>query len=292
MLLKDIEPFARQVIVTSLNKNTRGDVYTRLKAPDCRLFYILGGGGHMTVCGETYPLSAGCAITFQSDTEYTWQPDENGVSYIAVNFDYTMNFSHIRSSFHPIPSSSFSSERLLERIDFSDSVILNKPIYIQNATPLEVNLRLLASEFYLKNDYTAELLSSCLKFIIISVVRLSGTQENPKQKKSYDVVRRVIQYVENNYDSDLTNDDIGDYFHFNSSYLNRIFKQHTGETLHGFLVRYRMNLAMELLHTSNLSVNEIAEQVGFTDVPHFIRSFKKTTGKTPARYRDEAQTGE
>ncbi len=292
MLLKEIEPFARQVIVTSLNKNTRGDVYTRLKAPDCRLFYILGGSGHMTVGDECYPLSAGCAITFQSDTEYTWQPDEEGVSYIAVNFDYTMNFSHIMSSFHPTPSASFSPERALERIDFSDSIILNKPIYIRNATPLEINLRILASEFYLKNDYTSELLSTCLKFIIINVVRLSGTQENPKQKKSYDVVRRVIQYVENNYGSDLTNDAIGDYFHFNSSYLNRIFKQHTRETLHGFLVRYRMNLAMELLHTSTLSVNEIANQVGFSDVPHFIRSFRKATGKTPARYREDIEEAE
>jgi len=291
LLLKDIEPFARQVILASLNKTTRGDVYTKLKAPDCRLFYIIGGAGHITVCGECYPLSAGCAITFQSDTEYTWQPDEEGVSYIAVNFDYTMNFSHIKHSFHPIPSASFSPERVLEMIDFSDSVILNRPIYIRNATPLEVYLRLLASEFYLKNDYTAELLSTCLKFIIINVVRLSGAQGD-SEKKSYDVVRRVIQYIENNYDSELTNDDIGDFFHFNSSYLNRIFKRHTGETLHGFLVRYRINLAMELLHTSNLSVSEIAIKVGFTDVPHFIRSFRKATGKTPARYREEIEEAE
>ncbi len=289
MLLKSIEPFARQVIITSLNKTTRGDVYTKLKASDCRLFYILGGGGYMTVCGESYPLSAGCAITFQSDTEYTWQPNEEGVSYIAVNFDYTMNFSHIKSSFHPIPSTSFSPDRALERIDFSDSIILNKPIYIRNAMPLEVNLRLLASEFYLKNAYTSELLSTCLKLIIINIVRLSEAQDNPKERKGYDVVRRVIQYVENNYKTVLTNDDIGDYFHFNSSYLNRIFKQHTGETLHGFLVRYRMNLAMELLHTSSLSVNEIVNQVGFSDVPHFIRSFRKATGKTPAKYRAEIQ---
>ena len=83
----------------------------------------------------------------------------------------------------------------------------------------------------------------------------------------------------------MTNEIIGDYFHFNPSYLNRIFKENTGDTLHNFLVRYRINLAMDLLHTTNLPVNEVASTVGFSDIPHFIKSFKKSTGKTPGEYR-------
>ena len=292
MLLKNIEPFVRKALVTSMNNSVKSDVATKLKTPDCRLFYIISGNGKMTVDGVSYSLRPGCAIMFRSATEYTWHLDEIGVSYIAINFDYTMNFSHISKSFHPIHAENFIDSTILEKILFDDAKVLNFPIYIETATPLEANLRLLTSEFYLKNEYTNELLSTCLKFIIINIVRLCGTQQNPEQKRSYDIVRRVIQYIENNYKEDLSNENLGEYFHFNSSHLNRIFKQNTGDTLHNFLVRYRMNLAMDLLHTSNQSVNEIVNSVGFSDVPHFIKSFKKITGKTPGEYRNSIQKAE
>ena len=292
MLLKNIEPFARKVLITSMNNTAKNDVYTKLKTPDCRLFYIVSGSGSMYVDGETYPLHPGCAILFQSGTEYTWLLDEKGVSYIAVNFDYTMNFSHINKSFHPVHAEHFTTNSTLERIIFEDSKILNHHIYLEAATQIEASLRLLASEFYLKNDYKSEFLSTCLKFIIINIVRLCKTQQSPEQKRSYDIVRRVIQYIENNYQENLTNEVLGEYFHFNSSHLNRIFKQHTGDTLHNFLVRYRMNLAMDLLHTSNLSISEIVASVGFSDIPHFIKSFKKNTGKTPGEYRNSIQKAE
>ena len=147
-------------------------------------------------------------------------------------------------------------------------------------------MKLLASEYYLKSNYAQEYLSSCLKFVIVSLAKLAELTETDEKKKNYETVRKVIQYIETNYRLDLTNELIGEYFHFNPSYLNRIFKENTGVTLHNFLVRYRMNLAMELLHTTNLPVNEIASTVGFSDIPHFIKSFKKSAGKTPGAYRE------
>jgi len=289
MLLKNIEPFVRKVVITSMTINTKNDVFTELQTPDCRLFYIVGGSGKMTISQNDYPLQPGCAILFQSGTKYTWNVDEHGISYIAVNFDYTMNFSSITNSFHPVHAVNFTHDNILESIDFEDAYILNKPIYLENATFLEANLRIMASESYLKSRYTTELLSACLKFIIINIVRFSQIQQTSEQKRSYDIVRRVIQYIENNYDQDLSNELIGEYIHFNPSYLNRIFKQHTGHTIHGFLIRYRMNLAMDLLHTSSAPINEIAVSVGFSDIPHFIKSFKKFTGKTPGEYRNQSK---
>lgn len=289
MLIKNIEPFVRKVVIASMTINTKNDVFTELQTPDCRLFYIIAGSGKMIISKKAYPLQPSCLILFQSGTKYTWHVEERGISYIAVNFDYTMNFSHSTHSFHPIHATNFTHDNILESIEFEDADILNKPIYLENATSLEANLRTMASESYLKNKYTTELLSSFLKFMIIHIVRLSGVQQASEQKRSYDIVRRVIQYIENNYDRDLNNEAIGEYIHFNPSYLNRIFKQHTGHTIHGFLIRYRINLAMDLLHTSGAPISEIAMSVGFSDIPHFIKSFKKFTGKTPGEYRSQSK---
>ena len=113
--------------------------------------------------------------------------------------------------------------------------------------------------------------------------------ETPEREKKLELVKRVIQYIENNCATDMSNKTIGERFHFNSSYLNRIFKENTGNTLHSFLIRYRMNLAMDLLCATNLSVGEIAGSVGFSDIPHFIKTFKKITGEAPAKYRNKGK---
>ncbi len=287
MLLKNIEPFTRQVIISTLSSNAKNDVHKELRTSDCRLFYILNGNGSIKIENKDYPLHQGCAILFKSGTKYVWQLDEKGVSALFVNFDYTMNFSNHTDSFHPVHSENFSESDILEKTDFEDAKILNSPVYIKNATSVESNLRLLASEFYLKNNYSQEYLSSCLKFILITLAKIAELTETSEKKKNYETVRKVIQYIENNYRMDLSNETIGEYFHFNPSYLNRIFKENTGDTLHNFLVRYRMNLAMDLLHTTSLPINEIVATVGFSDIPHFIKSFKKITGKTPGDYRNK-----
>lgn len=289
MLLKNIDPFVRKAIIATLSRNSKNDIFTLLQTPDCRFFYIVNGNGKMTIQDKIYNLQPGCAILFQSGTKYMWHiGDEKGITYISINFDYTMNFSHITSSYHPIHASNFSIGSILEHITFDDADILNHPIYLKGAAVIESRMRLLASEYYLDDEYITELLSSCLKSIIINIVRIVNAQSDSVKTQSYDIVRNVIQYLQNNYDKNLSNDNIAEHFHMNSSYLNRIFKQHTGFTIHNFLVQYRMNLAMDLLRTKNDPINEIVATVGFSDIPHFIKSFKKLTGKTPSEYRNSS----
>lgn len=289
MLLRNIEPFTRQVLTSTLSSKFESDVYHELRTSDCRLFYILKGNGNIKIENKIYPLHQGCAVLFKSGTKYEWRLDENGIRAIFINFDYTMNFSNRLRSFHPIHSEKFSEHDILEKIVFEDANVLNFPIYIKNATSVESNLKLLASEFYLNSNYTQEYLSVCLKFVIISLVRLAEFTETPKKKNDFELVKKVVHYIENNYYMDLSNDTIGEHFCFNPSYLNRIFKENTGQTLHSFLFRYRMNLAMDLLHTTNFPVWEIVTNVGFSDIPHFIKSFKKWTGQTPTEYRHKSR---
>ncbi len=290
MLLKDIEPFVRQATITKLTSQTEHDVSHSLRTPDCRLFFIQSGRGKISISGELYELIPGCAILFRSGTEYTWIAEDNeGFSMITVNFDYTSDFSHIKSSFHPTHSEIFNRDCILENVSFSDAVCLNRPIFIPDGAFLESRLRLLASEFYLGHAYATELLSSTLKSVIIHIVRYLEAEMGSVKKKSYSVILGIIEYLQTNYDKDITNEMIGEKFHFNPSYINRIFKQHTGSSLHEFLIRYRIDLARELLRTTKIPVAEIAASVGFPDTPHFIKSFRKISGKTPGRYRNSAE---
>ena len=286
MLLKDMDPFIRIAATATLTVQVKADVFNELQTSDCRLFYILSGTGSMIIEGEIFELKQGCAILFQSGTKYVWQIDSiEGVHYIAINFDYTHNHTHIKKSFHPVHSNIFHLSDILENIVFSDCTELNAPIVIKDATPLEARMKLLTTEYFLGDDYCDELLSSTLKSIIISMVRTLNIKNNPYGNKGFILTQNIIQYIQHHYEEDISYETMSEIFHFNASHINRVFKKNTGKSLHAFLLDYRLNIAMELLRSQAAPINEIAAMVGFTDIPHFIKTFKKFTGVTPAKYR-------
>lgn len=295
MTLEDIRPFVRQAIVTNISCNTKEDVFYELQSSDCRLFYIISGKGSMTIEGETYRLSPGCTLLFKAGTKYVWQPmSDEAIDFIALNFDYTHNFKHISKPFHPVHSDRFGEKDILEDHYFTDSDFLNYPIVIENLVSVESRLRLMTTEFNVANDYCLdELLSSILKSVIISIIREKSITRDDESNRELALTRSIIQYIQSNYENDISYESLAENFYMNPVYMNRIFKKNTGTSIHAFIVNYRINMAMELLRSSNISVREIAFATGFTDIPHFGKTFKKITGVSPAKYRNgEDETAE
>lgn len=72
---------------------------------------------------------------------------------------------------------------------------------------------------------------------------------------------------------------------FSHSRLCVLFKQHTGVTLHSFLVEQRLELALRLLNSTDASVLDISARLGYDSMSHFIHIFKSRYGVTPDRYR-------
>ncbi|MBM9833679.1 helix-turn-helix transcriptional regulator, partial [Enterococcus faecalis] len=77
----------------------------------------------------------------------------------------------------------------------------------------------------------------------------------------------------------------------NQNYLNRLYKKEQGIGIKEYMVNIKIDYAKTLLATTNLSVNEVADQAFFSDAKHFMRTFKQKNGLTPSDYRAEnAQT--
>jgi two-component system response regulator YesN len=99
------------------------------------------------------------------------------------------------------------------------------------------------------------------------------------------VIQKVLEYIQENYNRDVSLEEIAQKMYMNTSYLSRLFKQKTGKCFHDFLVEVRLTNARALLAKSELHVNEIAEMLGYKDPSHFISVFKRSTGMTPNDYR-------
>ncbi|HNX62395.1 MAG TPA: AraC family transcriptional regulator [Candidatus Limiplasma sp.] len=108
-----------------------------------------------------------------------------------------------------------------------------------------------------------------------------GTNEAGKQ-----LIQQVTQYLKTHFqECDLSLTSISDNFGVNISSLSTAFKQQTGKNLSSYLEDLRILEAQHLLRTTNLTINQIAEKVGYPSANTFCRAFRRNTGYNTSTYK-------
>lgn len=100
-----------------------------------------------------------------------------------------------------------------------------------------------------------------------------------------DRMKRVFEYVMNNFKSTVTLEDISNVANMSESAFSRYFKKRTRKTFTSFLNEIRIEHACKLLQYNNMSVSEICFECGFSNLSNFNRQFKAIKKQTPLTYR-------
>lgn len=100
------------------------------------------------------------------------------------------------------------------------------------------------------------------------------------------LVKKILNYVNSNYDKDLTLSGLAEQMNVSPNYISRIFKDEVGKTLFNYINEVRVEHAKKLMHQQELKIYEIGEKVGFNSSVHFNIVFNKITGCSPKQYRD------
>ena len=100
------------------------------------------------------------------------------------------------------------------------------------------------------------------------------------------VVLQVQKYIDNNLSEKIGTSQIAKIFFFNPSYLSQLFKKHTKMTLTKYIEKQRIEKACKLLLSFDLSITEIAGEVGYNDANYFSKVFGKRMGFTPTEYKE------
>jgi two-component system, response regulator YesN len=98
-------------------------------------------------------------------------------------------------------------------------------------------------------------------------------------------IRVAKEYIKQNYMKQISLEEVSSFVGFNSSYFSHLFKKESGKNFLEYLSETRMNKAKEFLKETNLSIAVICEKVGYCDIKHFTKSFKKIAGIKPNEYR-------
>ena len=115
-----------------------------------------------------------------------------------------------------------------------------------------------------------------------------GDAEQPKGE----LTGTAVAYIESNLSArGLSLRGVASAVYANGSYLSRIFREETGETVTEYILRRRMEKSRELLGTTDMRVYEVAAQVGMPDAHYFGQCFKHFTGMTVNEYRQRMHAG-
>ena len=112
---------------------------------------------------------------------------------------------------------------------------------------------------------------------------LTALREN---RNSHKTIHQIKQFIDDHYDDpNLSLEQLNEQFGMSPRYISRLFKEEYGESFIVYLSGLRVRRARQLLETTQESVQEIVEKVGYLNASAFIRIFRKATDMTPGEYR-------
>ncbi|PBH19012.1 AraC family transcriptional regulator [Clostridioides difficile] len=106
---------------------------------------------------------------------------------------------------------------------------------------------------------------------------------NIKIEYSYEFILAIQLIIQNS--GNISSQEISKKVFYSSRHLNRLFNQYLGLSMKSFSRLVRINKSIKLLNNNKTSLMSICNELGFYDIPHFIKDFKIVCGLTPQKYR-------
>jgi AraC family transcriptional regulator len=131
----------------------------------------------------------------------------------------------------------------------------------------------------------AESLATALAAHIVAKYSNNASVEPARTSRSKTQLRRSMEFIHQNLQSNISLRDIASVANMSKYHFAKSFRNAIGIAPHSYLVKLRIERARKLLVSENLSIDEIAIRVGYSDKSHFVAQFLKIVGTTPHRYR-------
>lgn len=152
---------------------------------------------------------------------------------------------------------------------------------------LEGWMHLLEQEIQGDGRSRAEAVNALLRLVLIELERMSGPEEAP-DPAGQGIARQAITHIEGHALEPLSLLQVARALGRSATHVASVVRKETGRTVGQWILEYRMAEARRRLRGTDEQVEVIAERVGYADVTHFIRLFRRTHGLTPAAWRRQA----
>lgn len=229
--------------------------------PFTELFYVVDGSGSFRVEDESFIVEKDDLVIVNSNIPHTESSkDSNPLEYIVLGIEGMS----LKENIHPYTTYSYGKYR-------------HKILFYLNNILYEVEN---------EGKYYETICQNLLDILILNIIRQSKSNiilsptKNISKECAY-----IKKYIDTNYSLDLTLDSLSSVAYMDKYYLARVFKKYVGTSPIDYIIEKRISVSKILLETTDYSMGQISEIVGFNSQSYFNQIFKKRIGITPTEYR-------
>lgn len=249
--------------------------------------YVMNGNANLEMDGGKRELKAGDFCFLSPGLRHDILP-ERGAQVISITI--------------PGVTVEQTLYRLLRRdnilTNFFHSVLdNNKTGYMLIAVPQERRIREIVRgilhEHFAGEEFASDIMPDHLAILFAFILRHCGDRferhSGEAERLGAPPMLAVLKYIQTHYKTVSLNE-AAERFHYEPSYLGKQIKAATGKNYTDIIREMRISEAKHLLRATDLPIDEVAEQVGYTGRVHFFRSFRSAVGMTPGEYRKMKKT--
>ncbi|WP_048783596.1 AraC family transcriptional regulator [Streptococcus sp. 263_SSPC] len=239
--------------------------------PFTELFYVVDGKGEFNIQGQRFPVKPNDFVIINPQVEHTElsSPDEP-LEYIVLGINGLSfsNLTPVSEGGHPF---SFFNLR-----DEQKDILRYLNAMVQEATSQSMSYELVCHNL--------------LEILLIKILRHQHFDlEVGKQSKATKDISFIKHYLETYYHESIQLEDLASMTHLSRFYISHSFKKEIGMSPMEYLIAIRIKESKILLRTTNYSISQVADIVGFTTPTYFSKQFRKSTGISPTDYREQYQ---
>ncbi|MFE5320048.1 helix-turn-helix domain-containing protein [Paenibacillus sp. NPDC056579] len=240
------------------------------------IYYLMSGQRAYFIKDRSYMISPGDLVFINKhDVHKTTDIGQPGHERIVINFSDTfVGTDH--PLYHPSVFGVFQQPAHVLSLNLQDQIFVQT---IMNKMTRELNDKQTGFETYVKLLLVELLLFSSRYAERIESVPFEHA--SPLHKK----ISEIVQHINIHYQEPMTLSGISELFFMSPYYMSRAFKEITGFSFIEYVNMTRIREAQKLLRETSYKIIDIADAVGFENIAHFGRMFKKLTKMTPHEYR-------
>lgn len=248
--------------------------------PEIEITYVQKGTMCYKVNHMVYHLKEGDIVFNNSGALHSGtMENQKDCAYIPVTFDSRLIYGFFQSTVNSKYVDPVIQDSMLPAICINQSEPWHKPFreYLLRIIDLDEK----KPDFY-ELDITICLQSMWRLLLEHITYEPQASRENSLE---YDRIKKILSYIEENYQNKITLNDIAGHIHLCESECTRLFKRHMNTTLFAFLQEYRIERSLEFLRADQ-PVSAVADKAGFSDPNYYSKVFAKIKGCSPREYRN------
>ncbi len=217
------------------------------------LIYVTEGELHLMINGEEVTLCTGDAYLIRRYATLSGRkPSKGSCGFYTVDFNCTLEkYDQLYGRILRISSRSSYAETLFNNLSFFGT-----------------------------NERADGYLLDASLALLLEVLYQSRNREPERVQ-----MHGILGYIDGHISSPLTVEEISEHFHYSSDYIAKIFREQFGVTIKQYVIEKKLSVAKRLLATSDISVKQVGQAVGFAESALFEKFFKYHVKMTPKRYR-------